>query len=68
MKSLKRVEIASTRWADIAKQLPIAVTSDGEIVAYLIKENPEKLLDISDFPPLMKQRIESTVELVNAAR
>ena len=67
MKEMKRGDIASTRWLDVAKQLPIAVTNDNEVVAFLVK-NSDDIVDISYFPPLMRQKVLSIKSLVDAAR
>jgi len=67
MKNMKRGDIAATRWDDVAKQLPVAVTNEGNVVAYLVKGSDD-VVDISDFPPLMRQKVLSIVELVNIAR
>jgi len=67
MKEMKRGDIAATRWDDVAKQLPIAVTNEGNVVAYLVKGSDD-IVDISYFPPLMRQKVLSIAELVNVAR
>jgi len=67
MKEMPRGVIAATKWKDLAIQLPIAVTNDGEIVAYLVK-GKEDVIDISYFHPVMKQKVLSIKGLVDAGR
>lgn len=66
MKQLTRSEFAKTRWADLARQLPIAITNEGEVVGYVVPRL-EDLIDISKFPILIKREILSRVEMVKNA-
>lgn len=67
MNQYTRHQVAAGAWMKFARQLPIAITNEGEVVAYLVP-SLDNLIDISDYPPLMKQKVLAIRDLVNAVK
>jgi len=66
MKQVPKAYVLGKRWQEFAHQLPLELTSDGKVIAKLYPKDAE-LIDITNFPVLIKREILSRVEMVKNA-
>lgn len=62
MKQISKSTLGGMKWSEVGQLLPIELTVDGEVVAVIVRR-AEEFIDISEFHPLMKMKIQSLVEL-----
>lgn len=67
MKTIKWADFkGSMRVGDLLAQMPVYLTSDGEVKALI--DDPKNIVTLSDLHPRIQQRIRALVELARAGK